>query len=64
MTLNKNTQIPDKAVYAALFIVIFGISIWLLIFDGEGPHNWFLYVAMIVTFAFGVAKFARPSRAN
>jgi hypothetical protein len=57
MKINKNTQIPDVAVYAALAAVIFGISIWLLVFHSDSPNNWFLYVAMIVTVAAGVARF-------
>ena len=57
MKLDKNTQIPDFAVYAALFVIIFGISIWILLVDKDAPHNWFLYVAMAVTVVAGVAKF-------
>ena len=57
MKLNKNTQIPDFAVYAVLAAVIFGISIWILLVDKDAPHNWFLYVAMAVTVAAGVARF-------
>ena len=56
MKIDMNTQIPNMAVYVTLYALVFGISIWLLVFHPESPHNWFLYVAMIVSVLAGLVK--------
>jgi len=55
-------QIPNMVVYLALYAVIFGISIWLLVFHDESPTNSVLYVAMIVSILAGLVKFALHTR--
>jgi hypothetical protein len=62
MKVNGNTQIPNLAVYSALYAIIFGISIWLLIAHKESPTNWFLYTAMLGSVLAGLIKFAVHSR--
>ena len=58
----KKTQIPNLIVYSALYVALFGISIWLLVFHPESPNNWFLYFAMVWAVLAGLAKFAWHSR--
>ena len=58
MKVNRNTQIPNIIVYAALYAIIFGISIWSLIAHRESPTNWLAYAAMIGSVLAGVIKFA------
>lgn len=58
MKVNGNTQIPNIIVYAALYAIIFGLGIWVLIADREGPTNWLVYAAMIGSVLAGVIKFA------
>lgn len=58
MKVNGNTQIPNIVVYAALYAILFGISIWLLIIDRESPTNWLVYPAMIGSVLAGAIKFA------
>ena len=43
MKIDKNKQIPDTLVFGVLYAVVFGISIWLLVFHKENPTNWILY---------------------
>lgn len=62
MKVDRKTQIPNLAVYAAIYAVIFGISIWLLIADKESPTNWLLYVMMIGSVLAGLVKFIVHSR--
>ena len=62
MKLNRKTPIPNLVVYAALYAIIFGISIWLLIADNESPTNWLLYVGMIWSVLAGLVKFIVHSR--
>ncbi|HWN07930.1 MAG TPA: hypothetical protein VNO50_01350 [Pyrinomonadaceae bacterium] len=62
MKVGRKTQIPNLAVYAAMYAIIFGISIWLLITDKESPTNWLLYVAMIGSVVAGLIKFIVHSR--
>ena len=62
MKLNRKTQIPNLVVYAVLYAIIFGISIWLLIADNESPTNWLLYVGMIWSVLAGLVKFIVHSR--
>lgn len=62
MKIDRNTQIPNVVVYLALYIILFGISIWLLVFDNESPTNWFLYPAMVGSVLAGLVKFAWQSR--
>ena len=62
MKINRNTQIPNKIVYGALYAVIFGISIWLLAFHKESPTNWFLYVIMAGAILAGLVKFVLHSQ--
>ena len=61
MKVNGNTQIPNIIVYAALYAIIFGVSIWALIAHRESPTNWLAYAAMIVSVLAGVIKFAAHS---
>ena len=61
MKVDTKTQIPNLVVYAALYAILFGISIWLLIFHKESPTNWLLYVAMFGSVLAGVIKFAAHS---
>ena len=58
MKVNGNTQIPNIVVYAVLYAIVFGISIWSLIAHSDSPSNWFAYVAMITLVLAGVIKFA------
>lgn len=58
MKVNGNTQIPNTIVYAALYAVVFGISIWVLIVDRESPTNWLVYVLMIGSVLAGAIKLA------
>ena len=62
MKINMKTKIPNLVVYSALYAVIFGISIWLLVFHDESPTNGVLYIAMIGSVLAGVVKFALYSR--
>jgi len=62
MKIGRKTQVPNLAVYAAIYAIIFGISIWLLIANRESPTNWLLYVAMIVSVLAGLVKFIVHSR--
>lgn len=55
-------QIPNLVVYLALYAVIFGVSIWLLVFHDESPTNRVLYIAMIVSALAGLVKFALHAR--
>jgi hypothetical protein len=50
MKVNGSTQIPDVIVYAVLYAIIFGVSIWSLIAHRESPTNWLAYAAMIDQF--------------
>ena len=61
MKVNGKTQIPNLVVYAALYVVIFGISIWALITDQESPTNWLAYAAMIGSVLAGAIKLALHS---
>ena len=45
-------------VYAALYALVFGISIWVLITDRESPTNWLAYAGMIGSVVAGVIKLA------
>jgi hypothetical protein len=58
MKVNRNTQIPNMLVYVALYAVLFGVGIWVLIADSEGPNNWLVYAGMIGSVLAGVIKFA------
>lgn len=58
MKVNRNTQIPNIVVYAVLYVIVFGISIWSLIAHSESPTNWLAYAAMIALVLAGVIKFA------
>ena len=49
-------------VYVALYAAVFGISIWLLVFHGESPTNWVLYLAMIGSVLAGLLKFVSHTR--
>jgi hypothetical protein len=61
MKVNRHTQIPNIIVYAALYAIIFGVSIWTLIAHRESPSNWLAYAAMIASVLAGVIKFAAHS---
>jgi hypothetical protein len=62
MKTDVKKQIPNTIVYLALYAVIFGVSIWLLVFHYESPTNWVLYVAMVVSILAGLVKFALHTR--
>ena len=62
MNVQRKSQIPNLVVYAAIYTLIFGISIWLLIADKESPTNWLLYVAMVGSVVAGLVKFIVHSR--
>ena len=61
MKVNGNTRIPNIVVYAVLYAIVFGVSIWSLIAHSENPSNWLAYAAMIVSVLAGVIKFAAHS---
>jgi hypothetical protein len=61
MKVNANTQIPNIVVYAALYVIIFGVCIWVLITDRESPTNWLAYAAMIGAVLAGAIKLALHS---
>jgi len=54
-------QIPNKVVYLAVYAVLFGVSIWLLIFH-PSPTDWILYAGMIYSILAGLVKFALHTR--
>jgi tryptophan-rich sensory protein len=58
MKIDMKTRIPNLLVYSALYAVLFGISIWLLVFHDENPTNWLLYPMMIWSVLAGLVKFA------
>lgn len=58
MKVKANTQIPNLIVYAALYVIVFGLSIWALITDSKSPTNWLAYAAMIGSVLAGAIKFA------
>jgi hypothetical protein len=58
MKVRWNIQIPNIVVYAAVYLTIFGISIWLLLAPEQSPTNWLLYPAMIGSVLAGLIKFA------
>ena len=60
--MRLNTQIPNGMVYAALYSIIFGVCIWVLIMHPESPTNWLAYAAMIGSVLAGAIKFALHSR--
>ena len=62
MRLKTNKQIPNGLVYAALYAIIFAVSIWALIIHPESPTNWLAYAAMIASVLAGAIKFAVHSR--
>lgn len=71
MKVNLNTQIPNIIVYAALYTIVFGISIWLLIAHSDSPTIWQLYVLIIGAVLSGAIQFAvhswkkkRPAQDN
>lgn len=58
MKVSGNIQIPNIIVYAALYAILFAVSIWVLITDRESPTNWLAYAAMIGSVLAGAIKFA------
>jgi hypothetical protein len=64
MKIDKNKQIPDLLVFGVLYAVVFGISIWFLVFRPDSPTNWILYPLMGFAVLAGVVKFALNSRAS
>jgi disulfide bond formation protein DsbB len=62
MKVNGKTQIPNLLVYAVMYAIVFGISIWLLIAHKENPTNWLLYVLMVVAVLAGLVHFIVHSR--
>ena len=62
MKIDKNKQIPDILVFGVLYAVVFGISIWLLVFHKDSPTNWILYPLLGAAVLAGAVKFAIDSR--
>lgn len=62
MKIDRALQIPNILVYFLLYAVLFGTSIWLLVFHPESPSNWLLYIGMIWAVLAGAVKFALHSR--
>ena len=62
MKVDRKTQIPNLVVYAALYAILFGISIWVLIAHKENPTNWWLYPMMAWSVLAGLIKFIVHSR--
>jgi hypothetical protein len=62
MKIDMNKQIPNIAVYIALYAVLFGISGWLLVFRNKNPTNWLLYVGLTYAVLAGLVKFALHTR--
>jgi hypothetical protein len=62
MKVSRKTEIPNLVVYAALYAILFGISLWLLIAHKENPTNWLLYPMMIWAVLAGLVKFVVHSR--
>ena len=58
MKVNGNTQIPNIMVYAALYAIVFGVGIWVLIANPESPTNWLVYAGLIGSVLAGAIKFA------
>lgn len=58
MKISGNSQIPNVLVYAALYAIVFGVCLWVLITDRESPSNWLAYAAMIAAVLAGAIKFA------
>ena len=48
-------------VYAVLYTIVFGISIWLLIAHSESPTNWQVYVLMIAAVLSGAILYVKHS---
>ena len=61
MKVNRNTQIPNLVVYVVAYVIVFGISIWVLITNPESPTNWLAYAAMIGSVLAGAIKLALHS---
>ena len=61
MTIDRNTRVPDAAVYGVIYALILGISIWLLGFRNDSPTNWILYFGMGVAVLAGLTKLAVQS---
>jgi DMSO reductase anchor subunit len=62
MKIDGKIQVPNLIVYAVLYAIVFGVSIWLLVFHKDNPTNSYLYVLMIVSVVTGLVKFALNSR--
>jgi len=62
MKVDRKTQVPNLLVYAVMYAIVFGISIWLLIAHKENPTNWLLYVLMVVAVLVGLVHFIVHSR--
>ena len=61
MKVNRNMQIPNLIVYAALYVVIFAVCIGMLVTNRESPTNWLAYAAMIGSVLAGAIKLALHS---
>jgi hypothetical protein len=62
MKIDMKKEIPNLVVYSTLYAVLFGISIWLLVFHRESPTNWVLYTGVIGSVLAGLVKFVLHSR--
>ena len=62
MKIDKNTQVPDILVFGVLYAVVFGISIWLLVFHKDSTTNWILYPLLGAAVLAGAVKFGLHAR--
>jgi hypothetical protein len=62
MKIDGNIQVPNMIVYAAVYAIVFGISIWLLAFHNDSSTNRYLYGAMTVSAVAGMTKLALHTR--
>jgi len=62
MKIDGKIQVPNLIVYAVLYAIVFGVSIWLLVSHNDSPTNGYFYAAVIVSTIAGLVKFALHSR--
>ncbi len=58
MNTDMRKEIPNFVVYLTLYALVFGISIWLLVYHRESPTNWILYIALTVSVVAALVKVA------
>ena len=62
MKIDGKIQVPNLIVYAVLYAIVFGVSIWLLVFHKDNPTNWILYIGLPYSVLAGLVKFALHTR--